>query len=286
MTYFRNARFASTIRQQEALTIDAIRTIAPSAFAETKHESRSDRYSYIPTSAVIEGLMREGFQPFKACQSRSRIEGKSEFTKHLIRFRHTSMVSAQVGDSLPEVVLINSHDGSSAYKLIAGIFRIVCSNGLVVAESTTGSLSVPHKGNVVDKVIEGSFEIIGNSHKALETTREWSNLQLTSGEQEIFAEAAHTLRFADANGEVATPITASQLLEPRRRDDVDNSLWHTFNRVQENAIRGGLRGWQRDERGRPTRRVSTREVQGIDQDVRLNRALWTLTERMAQIKAA
>jgi hypothetical protein len=294
-TTFRNARFAAT--QQDALTLDAVRHYAPSAFAIEKHSSRSERYTYIPTSEVIAGLMKHGFQPFKAMQSRSRIEGKSEFTKHLIRFRHPD--AALQGDSYPEVVLINSHDGTSAYKLMAGVFRLICSNGLIIADSITGSLSVHHKGNIVDQVIEGSFEIIGESVKALKTADVWSQLALTTGEQNAFAEAAHSLRFADSEGKITTPITAAQLLAPRRTEDAAprtdyrvaptaaSDLWRTMNVVQENVIKGGLHGTQRgfDERGRRTsRRVTTRTVNGIDQDVKLNRAMWMLAERMAELK--
>lgn len=293
-------------RQQVPLTMDQLRAYAPSAFATEAHSSRSDRYTYIPTSEVIAGLMKEGFQPFKATQSRSRIEGKSEFTKHLIRFRHPdSMLALKVGDSVPEVVLINSHDGTSAYKLSAGLYRLACSNGLMVADSTVASLAVHHKGNIVHQVIEGSFQIVGQSEKALEKSEEWNGLALTAGEQGAFADAARELRFADTEGEIATPITATQLLTPRRQDDANGpigwrgnrtevgpkqDLWHTLNVVQENVIKGGLHGVQRgrDERtGRPTRRnVTTREVKGIDQDVKLNRALWMLAERMAELKAA
>lgn len=265
-----------------ALTIDAIRQLAPSAFATEKHESRSDRYAYIPTSAVIEAMMREGFQPFMATQSRSRIEGKAEFTKHMLRFRHPD---ATGNGSIPEVVLVNSHDGTSAYKLFAGIFRVVCSNGMIAADKLTGSLSIQHTGNIVDRVIEGSFQIIGESRKVLETTHAWEALALTSGEQSAYAEAAHTLRFADAEGTIATPITAAMLLAPRRHEDAGNDLWKTMNRVQENVIKGGLtaRAARRDGERRG-RLVTTRTVKGIDQDVKLNRALWQLAERMAELK--
>jgi hypothetical protein len=274
-------------RQQVPLTLDMVRQYAPSAFATQPHESRSDRYTYIPTVNVIEGMVRAGFQPFSASQSRSRIEGKSEFTKHMIRFRHQDVTaSLAVGDVIPEVILVNSHDGTSAYKLIAGMFRLVCSNGLMVADSTTGSISVMHKGNIIAEVIEASNTIIGNSQKALSAATAWSHLQLTDGEQAAFAEAAHTVRFADAEGKVTTPITAAQLLRPRRSEDTGADLWRTFNRVQENVIKGGLHGVQRDGNGRRLRAVSTRQVKGIDQDVKLNRALWTLAERMADIKSA
>lgn len=277
-----------------ALTIDALRSIVPSAFATEAHESRSARYTYIPTSEVIEGLMREGFAPFKAVQSRSRIEGKSEFTKHMIRFRHADAMAIEKGGNVPEVVLINSHDGTSAYKLLSGIFRVICTNGLVVCERNMGELSIHHKGNIVNQVIEGSFEIIGQSRKALGTIDNWSALQLTAGEQNAFAEAAHTLRFADHEGNVETPITASQLLTPRRSADrAENGsswsrpapdLYRTMNVVQENVIKGGLSARNPGTARSRGRMVTTREVKGIDQDVRLNRALWQLAEKMAELK--
>ena len=90
-----NSRFNSNF--SNALTIDALRSVVPSAFATAPHESRSSRYAYIPTSEVIEGLMAQGFTPFKAVQGKSRIEGKTEFTKHMIRFRHADSMTAQVG---------------------------------------------------------------------------------------------------------------------------------------------------------------------------------------------
>ena len=297
---------SNVLRNQTPLTLDALKHYAPSAFATEAHESRSVRYTYIPTSEVIAGLMREGFQPFKATQSRSRIEGKAEFTKHMIRFRHPDSFAAiqRVGDSVPEVVLVNSHDGTSAYKLSAGLFRLVCSNGLMVSDSTVEMLSVMHKGDIVNQVIEGSFQIVGQAEKALAKSDEWTRLALTAGEQGAFADAARELRFADAEGDIKTPITAAQLLRPRRDEDSNGpvgwrgqrtdvgpkqDLWHTLNVVQENVIKGGLHGFQQaidKQTGRKTaRRVTTREVKGIDQDVKLNRALWMLAERMAELKA-
>lgn len=279
-------------RHQTPLTIDQIARYAPSAMASGAHESRSERYTYIPTINIIEGMIKNGFQPFSASQSRSRIEGKTEFTKHMIRFRHQSANGyapedlLKVGDVIPEVVLINSHDGTSAYKLIAGMYRLVCSNGLMVSESEVAAVTVMHKGNILDNVIEGSYRLIESTQHTAETVREWSQLQLSAGEQSALAEAAHTLRFADSEGNVTTPITAAQLLQPRRHDDNGSDLWKTFNRVQENVIKGGLSAIQRDENGRRIRRVSTRQVKGIDQDVKLNRALWQLGERMVELKAA
>jgi hypothetical protein len=280
-----------------ALTIADLQRVVPSAFATEAHSSRSARYAYIPTSEVIAGLVAEGFSPFKAVQSRSRIEGKSEFTKHMIRFRHATASAVGVGENVPEVVLVNSHDGTSSYKLFAGIFRMICTNGMVVCERNMGEITIPHKGNVVHQVIDGSFQIIDDSRAALGTIDNWSSLQLTAGEQVAFAEAAHSLRFADSDGVVSTAITPTALLTPRRSDDRAGAgeashgwsrpapdLYRTLNVVQENSIKGGLSAWRQAADGRPARRETTREVRGIDQDVRLNRALWQLAERMAELK--
>jgi hypothetical protein len=245
----------------------------------------SAKYTYVPTLSVIEAMIKAGFQPFSAVQSRTRIAGKGDFTKHMIRFRHQDVSQAlAVRDVIPEVVLINSHDGTSAYKLIAGLYRLVCSNGMMVSDAEIDAVNVTHKGNILENVIEGSYRLIADTHKAIGTVQGWTQLQLTDGERSAFAHAAHTLRFSDAQGKTTTPITADQLLVPRRREDVGTDLWRTFNRVQENVIAGGLSAIQRDAEGRRVRRVSTRRINGISEDVRLNRALWALAGKMAELK--
>ena len=279
---------------QEPLTLAQIASVAPSAVAVSQHNSRSSRYTFIPTSDVIAGMATAGFLPFFASQSIARDESRREFTKHMIRFRQMTDMHRQaiVGELVSEIVLVNAHDGSARYSLMAGIWRFVCGNGMMVSDSTLASMSVRHSGDIVGQVIEGSLAIAGQSEKALEQVGKWGRLQLTSGEQLALADAARTLRFGDAEGKVDSPITADLLLRTRRHEDAGNDLWHTFNRVQENVIRGGLsavprdeRGYRlRDEHGNRARRVTTRAVKGIDQDVKLNRALWTLAEKMAELK--
>jgi hypothetical protein len=272
-------------RHQTPLTIDEIARRAPSALATQPYAAMSAKYAHIPTLGIIEAMIAAGFQPFSATQSRTRIAGKGDFTKHMLRFRHSDIGPLVVGDVIPEVVLVNSHDGTSAYKLIAGLYRLICSNGMMVSDAEIDSINVRHTGNVVQDVLDGSRRLIADTQRSIGTVRNWTQLQLTDGEQRVFAESAHTLRFADAEGKVTTPITADQLLTPRRREDIGGDLWHTLNRVQENVIAGGLSAVQRDANGRRVRRVSTRRINGIDQDVRLNRALWSLAEKMAQLKA-
>jgi hypothetical protein len=234
-------------------------------------------------------MRANGFAPVFAKQGKSRVEGKGDFTKHLIRFRHQSedggIASRRIGGIYPEVVVINSHDGTSCYKVMAGLMRLVCLNGMVVADRDLTSVSVPHKGDVMHQVIEGSYQVLSESRQAVEAADSWARITLNRDEQMVMAEAAHVIRFADADGTVETPIAAGQLLRARRYEDEGADLWRVGNRIQENVIRGGLTAWGRDAANRP-RRTTSREVKGIDADVRINRALWLLTERMAGLKAA
>jgi len=287
MSFIRSYAPRATFRQlgHSPLDNDALRALAPSIFAEDKHESRSERYAYIPTSAVLDGMREQGFVPVFAKQGKSRIEGKAEYTKHMIRFRRVDETQKlpQLGGLYPEVAIINSHDGTSAYKVIGGVLRLRCLNGLLVSDRELSSVTVHHKGDVAGQVIEGSFRVLEDSRRALDVAEAWSGITLDHDEQQIMAEAAHLIRFGDSEGNIATPIKPETMLRPRRREDFGQDLWTIGNVIQENAIRGGLTGRGRDANNRP-RKTTSREVKGIDADVKINRALWLLNERMAELK--
>lgn len=271
------------------MTDDEVRLRAPSAFALAPHSRMSDRYAYIPTSDVIAGLRDEGFVPTFATQSRTRDASRKEHTKHMIRFRRAddAGVAPELGVLFSEICLVNSHDGSSAYQLYSGVFRLLCTNGLMSGESTE-AIRIHHKGDIVRDVIDASFTVVEDSKRAIAASQTMGQVNLNRDEQQILAEAAHTLRFD--GGELGTVIQAEQLLRPRRAGDTRSDLFTTLNVLQENVIRGGLTGYTSgtDENGRRRRprRVRTRSVEGIDQNTALNRALFTLAERMAALKSA
>ncbi len=269
----RFGKVKSSFRSDRPLLDEEIRRVAPSVFAEAKHESRSTRYSYIPTSEVINSLRKEGFQPFSVVQSRVRDDGKREHTKHMLRLRHVEHIASTEGTN--EIILLNSHDGTSSYQMLAGQYRFVCHNGIVCGD-TLNDIRIPHKGDVIGKVIEGAYTVLDQFDAIKGSTEGMRTLSLSAPEQAIFARAALTLKYDD---EEIAPITEQQLLEPRRFEDRGNDLWRTFNRVQENIIQGGLRG--RTSNGK---RTTTRAVTGIDQNVKINRALWILAEEMGRLK--
>lgn len=281
--YTSTARFDGTAR---ALTEDEMRAMAPSIFAVQAHESRSERFQPIPTIEVLRGLAAEGFVPVGVKQSRTRDPGKADFTKHLIRLRRLDdAVSHSVGGTTCEVLLKNANDGTSAYDLMAGLFRIQCLNSLVTQTATLDSVKVYHTGSqraVQDKVIEGTYRVIEEAKAALAAPQEWTGITLTHDAKMVLANAAHVLRFGDQDGEVKTPVKPDQLLVPARTADRGNDLWTVGNVIQERVIKGGIRAVGQDANGN-RRRVTTRAVNGIDQDVKLNKALWVLYDGMAQI---
>ena len=272
------SRFASrslVLRSDSPLSDDQIHRVAPSIFAEAPHESRSQRYAYSPTATVLTELRKEGFQPFMVTQTRTRHEDRRDYTKHMIRLRHASQINAR-GEA-NEIILLNSHDGTSSYQMLAGMFRFVCSNGLVCGD-TVADVRVPHKGDVAGQVIEGAYQVLHGFDRALESRESMQAITLDEGEAEVFARAALSLKYDDPDK--PAPITESQILMPRRFDDRRPDLWSVFNRTQENLTKGGLHG-----RSANGRRQQTRPVQGIDSDIRLNRALWLLADGLRQLKA-
>jgi len=271
-----SSRFAHAtpvLRADHPLSDDQIHRVAPSIFAQAKHQSRSERYTYIPTGEVLGALRKEGFQPFMVCQTRVRDAGKREHTKHMLRLRHANQIN---GAEANEIILLNSHDGTSSYQMLAGMFRFVCSNGLVCGD-TVADLRIPHKGDVTGQVIAGAYDVLEGFDLVRERREGMAAITLNPSESEVFARAALSLKYDDPVQ--PAPITEAQLLQSRRREDDRPDLWSTFNRVQENLVRGGL-----SARSANGRRNHTRAIQGIDQNVKVNRALWILAEEMKRLK--
>jgi hypothetical protein len=173
--------------------------------------------------------------------------------------------------SLPD----NSHDGTSAYQMLAGVFRFVCSNGLICGEEV-GDIRVPHRGDVVGRVIEGAYTVLDEFERIDQNREAMKQIRLSPPEQTVFARAALVERFGE---EKEPPVTTEQVLAPERGEDNGSDLWTVFNRAQEHLVRGGLRA-----RTANNRRTRTRAVTGIDQAVKLNRGLWMLAEGMRKLK--
>ena len=233
----------------------------------------------MPTIELVQAFTDEGWFPVRAQQTKVRDQSRREFTRHMVRFRRIHE-PIRVGDSIAELVLTNSHDRSAAYRLDIGLFRLVCSNGMVTCIGDAGGIRVRHGKHVAGDVIEGSYELIEEVPRIAAAVDRFRATEMDPAERQLFAEASLEARYGPEWGHEA-PVGPVQLLNARRSDDTGQDLWATFNRVQENLMKGGLPG-----RSKTGRRVRTRAIRSVSEDVRLNRALWRLAERFAELKAA
>jgi hypothetical protein len=252
-----------------ALSLDTVRAHAPAVFATAAHERMSRKYTFIPTERVLTGLMQAGFVPVDARQTKTR-SASIGHARHVVRLRRR-FETVQLRDSVPEVVFLNSHDGTSAYQLRVGIFRVVCTNGLIVSHGAFPSIRVSHRGNVVDEVVSGALEISERFGTMAAQVESMERRMLLKDEQIALAEHALALRFPNLT---EAGIQPEQLLTCRRVEDIGDDLWKTLNRVQENLLGGGLS--RRTASGRMTR---TRRITSIKEDLRLNSQLWDLASQ-------
>lgn len=273
----RFGRNSHQISGREALDNEALFRHVPSVFAREAHDSRSERYVYVPTIEIVEGLRREGWFPFFAVQSVPRDGSRHGHAKHMLRLRRDDGIGMP---EAAEVIIVNSHDGTSAYQMFAGMLRFVCTNSMIAGERFE-EVRVPHKGGIQDQIIEGVYTVAEDFPRLIDATETMKDTFLSRDEQQVLAEASLVARY----GEEESPVRPDQIIAPRRREDAGQSLWQTFNVIQENLIRGGLNGRRQTSDGR-IRRSTTRPINGIDQNVGLNRALWTLAEGMQRLKSA
>lgn len=255
---------------QRTLTRDILARSAPAVFATSRDMARTgDRYRFINTEQILAGMLDAGFHVTYASQTRVRKGGAPEHAKHLLRFAQLRE-SVILADAIPEIVLINSHNGTSAYTLRAGLYRPVCTNGLVTPIGDFGVLQVPHRGNIVENVVSAAINI-ASQFEAIGTRVERMTARvLQEAERMDFARRALAIRFPDAMS-AGYPLTEAQLLGARRTADYGNTLWQTYNVVQENLMRGGL-----SCRTATGRQAHTRGLRAIRETVRVNVGLWDL----------
>lgn len=249
------------------LTSEILAKYVPSLYAESAYPGASSRYNFMSTASVMHGLSYAGILPYSAKQSRTRIEGKAGYVKHTVRFRSPN-APLIVGDTVPEIVLTNSHDRASSFSLELGLFRLVCSNGLVTSSASFQSYKIRHIFSSADDVIGAVHAIIEQFPKLEATVGAWSGVTLSLDQQHAFAEQAMGLRWEKDK----SPFSYDRLLSTRRQEDVAPTLWTVYNRVQENLLKG-----MPSDRHAP----ASRAVTGLDAGLDINRQLWALAETFA-----
>jgi hypothetical protein len=242
-----------------AYTLDQIKQIAPSVFTTEKAPHLTNKYIQTPTSRVVEDLMNLGWQVTKAQEVRSR--KYKGFQKHVVVFRNPDiMIKGKDGDdAFPQILLTNSHDGKAAFNFRVGIFRLVCSNGLVISDADFSNVSIRHINYTFESLQARVAEMIAKLPNLVNKINTFKQTQLTEEQMKDFATKAMKLR-------TKQQVNVLEILTADRPQDQGNDLWVVFNRIQEKLLGGSYRAGQR----------KARSVRNFQKDIELNEQLFEL----------
>jgi hypothetical protein len=254
--------------KREPMSLQEIQRMCSSAFTLASAPNVSTNYTHIPTSQVIEDMIELGWTPVSAQEVKAR-RGKG-YQKHIIRFQNQNiMIKGNDGDDVfPELLLTNSHDGKNAFHLRVGLYRLVCSNGLVIADSEFSNVAIRHMGYTFEALREQVLAMINSLPNLVQKINTFRDTPLSDEQMTEFALKAASLRWKNKN----IQIDVVELLASERNEDNGVNLWNVFNRIQEKLVNGGISY----TKGNKTRKV--RALKNFTADINLNSELWQLAE--------
>lgn len=254
-------------------TSSSLVTLPRSVLTKTAHPKMSERYVHIDSEQVIELMAREGFHVATVTKPKTRV-GDPMYARHQIDFRREDWKNEGDirGGYVPRMLYTNSHDGTTRASFMLGVYAFVCSNGMVVG-STYASESVRHAGESAADLISRMQALAKNTGPMFAQIGQWQRKQLTTPQAREFGRLASVLRWGDDQR-----FAVEDVLHVRRADDDRGDLWTTFNRVQENTVRGGIVGL-----ASTGRRATSRPMSEILATTKYNRDLWRLAEDFATV---
>lgn len=266
------------------LTKEQIKKSAPLIFADTPtNPELSGKYLFVNTETIIDDLAKLNWHPVQAAQRKARKAEGTIFSKHMVAFQNPDiMITSQDGDNaFPRIILTNSHDGTQAFKFSVGIFRLVCSNGLVIADEKFSDFRIRHKGYSFDELRDVVMQAVTDLPNKVQVLNDMKNRTLTQDEKNQLAIDAMLVRAGITPGSdkasemVYDSETIADILEPKREADKGNDLWRTFNVIQEKIINGEFHAALV---GAKVRKV--RKIKSFEKDLQINKDLFQLATAM------
>ena len=246
----------------QGMESSAIKAICPVAYQTKASNAVSDNYTFIPTSKIIDDMDALGWKVGQATMVRSR--KNSGFQKHLIKFFNPSIeINGDDGLLYPQVLLTNSHDGKAAFNFRVGLFRLVCSNGLVISDADFNNVSIRHTNYTFESLQAKISEVIAKLPGLVQKINLFKSTKLTEEQMVDFAYKAVSLRSK-------ATVNIMDVLEATRNEDKGNDLWVVFNRIQEKVIGGSYSYGNKNRKAR--------SVKSFQKDIELNEELFELAE--------
>lgn len=270
------------------LSMDDLRKACPAAFKTTPtNPGVSERYVHANTATVVEDLAKLGWYPVQAKQCRPKKNSKGIRSFHMIAFQNPDVKickpvtditgkTTEIVDSYPRIILTNSHDGFNSFKFMVGLFRLVCSNGLVMCSDEMVNMSIRHINydfEALRLVVTNAIEQVPYIVNTMNTMK---NTKLSETEKKELATAVVKIRKDVEDNEKFSidEATIMDILEPVRDEDNSDDLWTVFNICQEKMIKGGFQATGKNDKVRKQRKITS-----IKKDVEYNQRLWEIATR-------
>ena len=255
------------LQKEGFLSFDEIKEKASSIFTKTAAPTTSDKYTHIPTSVVLDDMSKLGWGVVDVQQVKAR-KGKG-FQKHLIVFRNNDVViNGEGGDTVfPQILLTNSHNGKISFTFTAGLFRMVCANGLVVSTEEFENVKMRHMGYTFEELQVKIKEMVERLPLTVESMNKMKSTEIGEEQAIKFAEKALTTRFTEKQLKVFK-IDLKELIQPTRDEDNGTDVWSVFNVVQEKLISGDFTYTS----GSKMRKA--RQIKNFSQDLKVNKELF------------
>ena len=257
------------------MTTEEIQEKAPAVLSQGTDSRVSKQFTHIPTTTLISDMGKLGWYVADVGQQKSGIASNKEFGKHMVVFRNNDIkMTDDSGDTVyPQILITNAHNGTAAFQFNAGLFRLVCSNGLVVSTEDFGSLRIKHRGYSFEELQTTVMKMVEELPTTVEVLNKFKAVELSEEQKIEFALEALGVRF---DGEQAV-VEPKILLEPKREADKGNNLWAVYNVVQENIIQGGFA--YKTPKGR---NKTAKKIKAFKRDIAVNKELFALAETFAQ----
>ena len=257
-------RFSGNL--QKFLTEDEIRQRCPLVFATSPTNSKvSEKYTVANTYTVIQDMEKLGWKVVRAAQRRATKKSSGRFSYHMVALQNPDIkITKQVDggeeivECFPQIILTNSHDGLSCFQFRVGLYRCICSNGLVISDAELSEFKIRH--------IYYSFEnlraVVGRILEALpskvERMSQMNNVLLSEDQKLDFAKKALSIRKGVKEEELQMDEeTYKDLLTPVRKEDEGSSLWNVYNVLQEKIVKGGYTTAEEGKKARKVRKVTS-----------------------------
>ena len=261
----------------QTLSLDQIRSNAPQAFATAPKAGLSQKYSFLPTSRIIEDMDRLGWFVSEAKANKYRNTDSQEHGTHLVRFYNPEIfikdAEGQI-EAYPELVILNSSNGRGSFRAEMGIIRMACDNGMIIKDKDFGGFKLRHAGYSFEQLQETLNQFIEQLPNIVGKINNFSNIIMSTEAQTKFAQDAWKLRAGEER--LLSALDLEEFLAPRRRQDEGDNLWVVLNRIQEGVMRGGFSATNTKNK---LRRV--KGLKNIARGVETNMSLWALAEEYA-----